>query len=70
MTLLFEIAAGLVVYVLMLAFWPVIFFGLVAVGCFVAALSPEVSEAGRAVALVVMFGSLWLGWKVAVSLSE
>lgn len=64
MTLIFGIAAGLVAYVLILAFWPVILLGAMGLLFMVVSVSPELGNAGRALALLGMFGAFWLAWKI------
>lgn len=59
MTLILGIAAALVAYTLILAFWPLILLAGTAVLFLVVSVSPELGHAGRGLALLAMFGAVW-----------
>lgn len=64
LTLLLEIAGAVVLYVLVLSFFPFILTGAFGLLCLFMTFNPELGNAGRAVAVLGVFGSIWWCWKM------
>ena len=64
MTQLFELAAGVLVTLLALTFWPFVILGAFMLTMLLVSVSPEVANTGRSLALLGIFGAVWVWSKL------